>query len=140
VTSGCVVLVGDAAVSLEFPERIDRELNAQVISAADALREAAVPGVRDIVPTFRSLTVNFDPLKTDVAAVVRVLEAGDRKPPRIAESASAPIRIPVRYGGSDGPDLEDVARMSRLETSDVIMLHAGAVYRVFMLGFLPGFA
>jgi inhibitor of KinA len=135
-----VVAVGDSALALECAERIDPEINALVLGAADAVRRAALPGVRDVVPAFRSLTVYFDPLKTDVTALARLLSASSRMINRSQLERKPPIRIPVHYGGADGPDLEDVARLSGLRASEVVEIHCARTYRVFMLGFLPGFA
>jgi inhibitor of KinA len=134
-----IVAAGDSALIVEFEERIDVAVNRRAVALADALRTAAVPGVRDIVPTFRSVAIYFDPLKTDVDLLSRQVQAsagadGERGPDRV------PIRIPVCYGGLYGPDLRDVAAFSGLTESAVVDLHTAATYRVFMLGFLPGFA
>lgn len=134
-----IVMAGDSTVIVEFEDRIDPAVNAQAVALADAARAAALPGVRDIVPTFRSVAIYFDPLRTDMEALSRVLEAGARSSGPLSR-ASNPIRIPVCYGGEFGPDLADVARLAGLSESAVVDLHAGSTYRVFMLGFLPGFA
>jgi inhibitor of KinA len=127
-------------VVVEFEDRIDPSINSLVIALADALGGLRIPGVRDIVPTFRSVTVYFDPLRTDVARLEReLILAADES--EAHPSAPAPaLRIPVCYGGEYGPDLPIVAAYARLTEAEVIALHSSATYRVFMLGFVPGFA
>jgi KipI family sensor histidine kinase inhibitor len=97
----------------------------------------AIRGVRDVVPTFRSVAVSFDPLLTDVAAVAAALleTAGTNAP-----DDGFVHEVPVAYGGLDGPDLEDVASFGHCSPQEVIERHVSRPYRVFMLGFLPGFA
>jgi KipI family sensor histidine kinase inhibitor len=89
--------------------------------------------------------VYFDPLETDIAALRARLEGETRRSAggvnEVGPGASATLHeIPVRYGGSDGPDLAAVASATGLSEEAVVKLHTSAVYRVFMLGFLPGFA
>jgi len=135
-----IVPAGDAALVAEFEERIDAAVNAGAIGFAEALRRCAVHGVRDIVPTFRSVAVYFDPLATDVDQLtgqMREVAAGSD------ESGPAPtarIEVPVCYEPEFGPDLMDVARFAALSSDAVIAAHTGQDYRVFMLGFVPGFA
>jgi allophanate hydrolase subunit 1 len=91
-----IVPAGESALIVEFEERIDPEVNARAIACADAIQAAGLAGVRDVVPTYRSVAVYFD--LTGVAAFAGVPEA------------------------------------------DVVRIHADRTYRVFMLGFVPGFA
>jgi inhibitor of KinA len=135
-----IVPAGDAAIIVEFAERIDPTINARAIALAEALRAIPQPGIRDVVPTFRSVAIYFDPLQTDhdrLMERVRALASTEAEPPSLA---AVPLRIPVRYGGEFGPDLAEVARFAHLTDAEVVALHASATYRVFMLGFLPGFA
>ena len=60
-----VVSAGDSAIIVEFDERIDPVVNARTIAFADAIQAAHLPGVRDVVPTYRSIAIYFDPLRTD---------------------------------------------------------------------------
>jgi inhibitor of KinA len=140
-----IVPLGDSAVIVEFEERIDVAINAQAVALARRVLAAAIPGVRDVVPTFRSVAVYFDPLRTDYDILTErlALDAGhvsrtdgERATPEPRE----PIRVPVCYGGAFGPDLADVAAFAGLTERGVADLHAATAYRVFMLGFLPGFA
>jgi len=129
---------GDSALILELEPRIDEAVNARAIAIARAVRRAAIAGVRDVVSTYRSVAVCFDPLQTRLEALTAVLEraAADEAlagSPRLVEVA-------VTYGGDAGPDLPDLARAAGLTEAEVVRRHTGVTYRVFMLGFVPGFA
>ncbi len=135
------VPAGDSVLVIEGPERLDAEINRQVIHLAAALKRRGLRGVRDVVPSFRSLAVYFDPFLITRAALeawaVRELErasSGEAVAPRPT------IHVPVCYGGEYGPDLGVVAARAGLAEEEVIRLHTARVYRVYMLGFLPGFA
>ena len=135
-----IVSAGDAALIVKFVERIDPLVNARAIALADRLRAAAPAGVQDVVPTFRSVAVYFNPLLTDhnrLLDEVRRLAAADLDSD--AQSRE-PIEIPVHYGGTFGPDLADVAQFANTTEAEVVRLHTATTYRVFMLGFVPGFA
>ena len=135
-----IVPAGDSALIVEFDERVDPGVNARTIACADAVQAARIVGVRDVVPTYRSLAVYFDPLRTDHEALIACLEREAGRPSGPASAPRTPVRIPVCYGGDLGPDLAGVASFAGMPESDVVRVHAGATYRVFMLGFVPGFA
>ena len=135
-----IVPAGESALIVEFDERIDPAVNAQAIALAESIQAAALAGVRDVVPTFRSLAVFFDPLRTDYDALVDRLEREGARPPAPSDRAREPVRIPVCYGGDFGPDLPAVAAFAAITEEEVVALHTAATYRVFMLGFVPGFA
>ena len=131
--------LGDAALTVEFGSYIDAAINARVIACAEAVRAAAWPGILDVVPTYRSVTIHVDPLRLDLETLTDRLR-------RLRLHESVPTRqpgrrhtIPVLYGGEWGPDLEDVAAFASLSVEATIRLHASTVYRVYMLGFTPGF-
>ena len=131
-------VAGDAAVTVEFEPRIDPVINARVVTLAAAVHATRHPGVRDVVPSYSAVTVYFDPLRTDLdrlwAALEEVADAG--------ECHAGPTRevvIPVRYGGAAGPDLDEVAAFAGCSTDEVIRRHTAPGYRVYMVGFLPGF-
>jgi len=129
---------GDSAILLELEPVIDPDVNARAIAIAAALRDQAVSGVRDVIPTYRSVAVHFDPLTCDVDSLRSALHQAAASPP-VAASGSL-IEVPVAYGGDNGPDLDEVAAFAKLPAQAVIDRHCGTEYRVFMLGFLPGFA
>ena len=135
-----IVSAGDSALVAEFEERIDPAVNARVVNLATALDGARAAGIRDIVPTYRSVTVYFDPLRTDRDTLASWIGEMAALPGTSAVEEPTAHRIPVCYGGELGPDLGAVAAYSGLTEADVIQTHAMRTYRVFMLGFLPGFA
>lgn len=133
-----MVEAGDSGVLLELDEVIDARVNARAIAIAAAFARESLSGVRDVVPTYRTVAVHFDPLRLDIDAVRAALERAAGAQP--TETSRPAIELPVRYGGDDGPDLREVAQFAELSLGDAIRVHAETPYRVFMLGFLPGFA
>ena len=129
---------GDSALVLELEPRIDVRVNARAIAIARAVRREAIAGVRDVVSTYRSVAVFFDPLQTRLERVAAAFERAAAEEGRL--DAARLIEVPVAYGGDTGPDLADVARATRLTEAEVTHRHAAETYRVFMLGFVPGFA
>ena len=129
---------GDSALLLELEPIIDVQVNAHAIAIAAAVRDDVIPGVRDVVSTYRSVAVYFDPLVTDIRDVHSSLDRASAA--TVSPVKGRSIEIPVEYGGQWGPDLPDVAAFGGLSSEDVINRHGNREYRVFMLGFLPGFA
>ncbi len=141
---------------VEGPDRLDVEINRQVIRLAEAVQRAGLRGVRDVVPSYRSVAIYFDPMLVDRAAVeqqatreierLSSIDAALDDPEGFEGAIGAsprgrsPIRVPVCYGREHGPDLADVASFAGADEATVVDLHAGLVYHVYMLGFLPGFA
>jgi inhibitor of KinA len=128
---------GDTALVVEFGDRVDRTLSGLVLALARRLADAAIPGVVETVPTFRSLMVHYDPLqltdaqlKGHLAPLLDGLEA--------AESAGRHWRIPACYDASLGLDLADVAQRTGLSVAEVARRHTGALHHIYMMGFLPG--
>jgi inhibitor of KinA len=135
-----IVPAGDSAIVVEFEERIDPAVNARTIAVAEAIQAAGLPGVRDVVPTYRSIAIYYDPLRTDGRALVACVKREAGRPAPALEPGTVTVRIPVCYGGELGPDLSAVAAFAKADEEAVVRLHAAATYRVFMLGFVPGFA
>ena len=129
-----IVPAGDSVVIVEFEARIDAGVNAQVIALAEAIHAASVGGVRDVVPTYRSVAIYFDPLRTDSVALAARVEHETARLGTTPAAARPSIRIPVRYGGEFGADLADVAAFAHMKEADVIRIHSARAYRVFMLG------
>jgi KipI family sensor histidine kinase inhibitor len=135
-----IVPAGDAVLIVQFAERVDPVINARAIALAERLRTLMSAGILDVVPTFRSVAVYFDPLRTDHDRLVAELQRlASTELPVDAQPREA-IQVPVEYGGTCGPDLADVARFAKMSEDEVVRLHTGVTYRVFMLGFVPGFA
>ena len=134
--------VGDAAWTVQFGEIIDPVLHARVLGLAGALEQARAAGefsaVVDVVPTFRSLTVYFDPLLGNGERLGEALL-------RLAEAAGTATRqgrrwrIPVCFDEDFAPDLNDLAAAKGLSREAVIALMTEATFQVYMIGFMPGF-
>lgn len=129
---------GDSLIIIEYAARIDPEINARAISLARALTAVGHGGVRDIVPTYRSVGVHFDPLRVDFDRLMADVERFAAAAADAPEAPAPPIVVPVIYGGARGPDLEAVAAFARCAPEEVIRLHGAPLYRVYMLGFMPG--
>jgi KipI family sensor histidine kinase inhibitor len=129
---------GDSALLLELDAVIDPRVNARVIAIAAAMRAEGIEGVRDIVSTFRSVAVYFDPLAADITTIRASLERAASNPGDVRDGRR--VEVPVVYGGEFGPDLEGVADFAGLTTDQVIARHTAGDYRVYTLGFFPGFA
>ena len=129
---------GDTAVIVEFGDRIDRVVSDRVLRLSALVRAANLPGVVETVPTFRSLMVHYDPLATTSAnlnaAVEKLLDSsrGEAKPVKL-------WRIPACYAASHAPDLAEVAQRTGLSAAEVVRLHSGTRFHIYMIGFVPGF-
>ena len=129
---------GDTALTVEFGERIDRATSERVLALHDRLARAALPGVVELLPTFRSLMVHYDPLRTSHAEVVRRIH-----PLLDALEGVSPVArrwtIPVCYEPAFALDLEEVATRTGLTPAEVVEHHSTTTYHVYMIGFLPGY-
>jgi KipI family sensor histidine kinase inhibitor len=132
---------GDSMLLVELEAAIDPVINERAILLASRIRERKARGVRDIAPGYSTLGIHYDPLQTDLAALEQAIEqefAGLAALDTIADRAV--IEIPVNYGGEYGPDLDAVATFAGCSVDEVIKRHSSRTYRVYMLGFVPGFA
>jgi len=137
VTEYRLLPAGDTALTVEFGDRIDRQLSSLVLALARCLTEAKIAGVVECVPTFRSLTVYYDPLLLPCSALsARIAKLVQGL--RATEAAGRHWRLPVCYDESVAPDLGDVAARTNLTPAQVIERHSAPIYHVYMLGFLPG--
>jgi KipI family sensor histidine kinase inhibitor len=135
-----ITLSGDTMMLLALDPVIDPVVNARAIQLARRLRDRLGAAVRDIVPSYCTIGIHFDPLLTDLAALERaVQEEARHAPDEVEATAAPPHRISVRYGGADGPDLATVAEFAGCSPAEVIERHATRIYRVYMIGFVPGF-
>lgn len=135
-----VAPAGDSALLIEFPARIDPAINDAAIALARALERRVGSALRDVVVGYCTVTLYFDPLAVDAAW----LDAEAREEAATIEQSAAPqtaiVDVPVCYGGDCGPDLADVAAFAGCTEGEVIERHTAALYRVYLLGFVPGFA
>jgi KipI family sensor histidine kinase inhibitor len=131
--------VGDRAVLAELGDSISESVNRMVMELNRKVRSSEVKGILETVPAFCSLLVYYDPMVTDFDAVSNFLSKQSVTSSEHRELSGALVEIPVCYGGSFGPDLAFVAEHAGLKEEEVIRLHSGRDYRIYMLGFLPGF-
>lgn len=129
---------GDRALVVEFGDRVDRTLSERVLRLDAIIRSNPPVGIVETVPTFRSLAIYYDPLSTSRDELQRAVEPvldlwGN---PRTGAKL---WRVPVCYEGEFAPDLAEVARLTGLTPREVVALHTGTRFHVYMLGFLPGF-
>jgi len=133
---------GERALVVEFGTRIDDAINRRVLALASLLRTQHVGknGVQAIVPTYRSLSVMYDPQRLSFEALRQLLLACIATLDENLAPATRRWRVPVCYGGAHGADLVSLAAAHDLTPEAVIALHTAPRYRIYMIGFLPGFA
>lgn len=141
--------MGDGAVTIDLGNQLSESLNRKVLAMYHWLQQNPFYGLKDIITAYSSLTLIYDPTLIKVhylpARTVfewvhdRLLTAFERSGPML-NGASTRHRIPVFYGGANGPDLASLAAAKRMEEEEVVEIHTGKLYRVFMIGFLPGFS
>ena len=135
-----ILPAGDAALLVALEQAIDPEVNAWCVAFADTVVQRFGAAVRDAVVGYCSVTVYFDPLLVDPGWLERELQGAAERLPAAIVQEGALIEVPVVYGGECGPDLEDVARFAGCTAAEVVARHAAVTYRVYLLGFVPGFA
>lgn len=135
-----IVCAGDSALVVELPASFDEETSARVVAMAEAARRRFGFALRDAVVGYHTLTIYFDPLKIDPGWVEEQLELVASEDRREQPGPRATIDVPVCYGGEFGPDLAVVAEHAGMSEEQVVALHTGRDYRVFVVGFVPGFA
>lgn len=131
---------GDTAVNVCFSTEINEQANGYATALAKVLEGGKISAVRDIIPAFSSLTVIYDPCEISYSKITRKLK-GILNHLDISSSASGVLyKIPVCYDGEFSPDMENVVSHTGLDREEIINIHTGTDYLIYMLGFLPGFA
>jgi KipI family sensor histidine kinase inhibitor len=133
------LLAGDRGFLIEFGASIDPEINQKVRQIFLSLERMPIEGVTEIIPTYRSILIFYDPFRSDPERLKKAILERENKldkweipPPEIVE-------IQVAYGDDFGPDLEFVAQHNNLTPEEVIQIHTSGTYLIYMLGFTPGF-
>jgi KipI family sensor histidine kinase inhibitor len=135
-----ILIAGDTAVTVEFGNAISPEINDLVHGFCTAIENMRLKGITELVPAYCSVLVCYDPAVIRLAPLVRRLKKIAARGQTAASSERRVFEIPVCYGGEYGEDLEDVASLAGLSAEEVILRHSAPEYRIYMLGFLPGFA
>lgn len=134
-----ILPLGDSVILVRLGDEIDFSVNQCVHALANLIEASSIQGVIETVPAYATLLVHYDPLAVSFAQVRDFLRGKLSQAEGSAARNPKRIVVPVRYGGEFGPDLESVARHLHLQVEDVIRLHSGRTYTVFMMGFTPGF-
>ena len=132
--------VGDCAISIDFGQAIDPKINRQIRQVIEQIKLLQLDGIIELVPTYCALLVQYDAMVYSYSDICRILE------PTLQESVTDSanelvtiVEIPTVYGGEFGPDLGFVASHNHLSEAEVVSIHSGTDYLVYMLGFIPGF-
>jgi inhibitor of KinA len=139
---------GDHAVTIELGNKVDAVINQKVMALFSYLKTQGINGVKDIIPAYYSLTIVYDIIQLQKTAKTNTVyemicdELGKAVDIFTLSTPSATrlVRIPVCYDLHFAPDLASLAVLHKITIDDVIRLHTGRRYRVYMIGFLPGFA
>ncbi len=129
---------GDQAVTVEWGNTIDEYINRQVHAFARKVEALSHPAITEVVPTYRSATVHYRPEVLSYEELKHLLAPLAQGSAEEAEELPV-VEIPVCYGGEYGPDLLEVAQHCSLTSEEVIARHTAPTYRIYMLGFTPGF-
>ncbi|HWR45613.1 5-oxoprolinase subunit PxpB [Sporomusa sp.] len=134
-------MAGEYGLVIELGAVISPDINALVLQLTRLLLENNRCGILEVVPTYRSVTVYFDPLLLSREALTELIQKllGQLQPQEIGCLPSRVVYIPVCYGGVLGPDLDFVAKYTGLSAREVVTAHTAKPYLVYMLGFTPGF-
>ena len=130
---------GDRGLLVEYGDVIDPEVNNKVRSMAIVMEDNTPEGVTEIIPTYRSLLIIYNPSITHPAKIQKILSTLEARLDEIKIPPPRTVEIPVCYGGEFGPDIDTVADTNNLAVAQVIELHCEAEYLIYMVGFTPGF-
>jgi inhibitor of KinA len=145
-----IYALSEQAVTIEFGNQISERFLQQVSDFNIQINENPFPGFYTTVPAYTSLTIFFYPIQVIesidlpgtgcLEKIANYLSALSSKPRTNAIKSPDTITIPVCYGGDFGPDLKELAKLHQMTIEDVIAIHSSATYKVYMIGFVPGFA
>ena len=131
---------GDSALVIEFGNEISVNINKKIRKMMDDIKKENIDGIVELVPTYCSLLINYDVLKIDYNTLVEKLKTFLNNDLETAEGEEVTlVEIPTLYNDEVGPDLSYVAEHNKLSKEEVIKIHTGTDYLVYMLGFMPGF-
>lgn len=132
-------IAGDRGLLVEYGDRIDLAINRKVRSMAVLLDQSPPKGIIEVIPTYRSLLIVYDPVVTEPKTIQTGLEILEERLADIEIPPPQTVEIPVCYGGEFGPDIGFVAESHDLTEGAVIDIHSAAEYPIYMIGFTPGF-
>jgi len=132
-------LMGDRGLLLELGDEIGSEVNEKVRRMTLAIQAESIEGIVEIVPTYRSLLILYNSLILSFVDLKKRLERIEKGLQQTPFPEPKLTQIPALYGGSYGPDLEEVAKYHQISPEEVIQLHCSKPYFIYMIGFMPGF-
>lgn len=132
-------IAGDRGLLVEYGDVIDPVVNKKVMSMAIVMEKELLKGVLETIPTYRSLLIIYDPATTNPTKLEKEILALEERLSQIKIPPSDTVEIPVCYGGEFGPDIQFVAKHNSITEDDVVRIHSEAEYRIYMIGFTPGF-
>lgn len=133
------LLAGDKGLLMEFGAAIDPEINRKVRHIFLSLEKMPISGVTEVIPTYRSLLISYDPFQIGVERLKQEILDREDKLDQLEIPPPETVEIPVAYGDDFGPDLEFVAEYNKLTPEEVVEIHTSGTYLIYMLGFTPGF-
>jgi inhibitor of KinA len=140
--------LGDSALIIDFGNIIHEEINSKVLSLFQQLKSLSLPFVTDIIPAYSSLTICYNVsrilqksnFRTAFETIIDTIENAISQEEEKKYEQKRLVKIPVCYAEKYAPDMQEVAQQKGLPAVEIISLHTAKRYRVFMIGFLPGFA
>lgn len=132
--------VGEAALLVEFGRSIDDQVNERVQMLAGKLGQRGYPWLVDLTPAFASLLVFYDPLLIEYGGLCELLRREVAETGMTSGGSRRVVELPVCYQGEFAPDRADMERIAGMSWGEIIKIHSGRDYKIYMLGFLPGFA
>lgn len=130
--------LGDSAFLITLGDKLEIATNRSAHLIAGEIVRRKLAGVKDVLAANASVGIYFDPASTDTVALRKFVDTIVANIPKKSESEDTREHvIPVRY---DGPDLEEVANETNLSIQQIVQRHSGKSYRVYAVGFAPGFA
>lgn len=130
---------GDKAVVMEFGDEISKEINERIRNVVGLIDDAGIDGIQEILPTYRSILIMYDPLKINYGKLTNILDDFGERRVTSGKGRIKIVEIPTLYGGEYGPDIDFVAEHNGITVDEVVKIHSGTDYLVYMLGFTPGF-
>jgi inhibitor of KinA len=141
--------LGDSAITVDFSNTINEAINNEIIARYYELKNHPLPGMIEAIPSYSSLTIYYDIVKlkknlpaghTAFEAIKQQLEQRLKQPAQQKNAGERLIKIPVCYDEEYAPDMKQLTVKKNITADEVIQIHTSKTYKVYMLGFLPGFA
>jgi len=133
------LVAGDRSLVVEFGDKIEEVVNSKIRNLNFAIVSSKIPGIIEMVPTYRSLMVTYEPHIIGLDELIGKIEELEMKMNEMTLPEAKVVEIPTLYGGEYGPDIDFVAEHNKISQDEVIKIHTSCEYLIYMLGFTPGF-